>query len=54
LAFPQKKFPINADLYEACEMIREEEIPAWRRFCVKVALLLVAVVFVSFQCWGGV
>ncbi len=35
-------------------MIREEEIPAWNRFCIKVTLFLVAVLFVSFQCWGGV
>lgn len=33
-------------------MIREHEVPAWHRFCIKVALLVVAVAWVSFKfCW---
>lgn len=35
-------------------MIREHEVPAWHRFCLKVALLVIAVAWVSVQCWGGV
>lgn len=31
-------------------MIREHEVPAWHRFCLKVALFLVAVLVVSIQC----
>ena len=35
------------------EMIREHEVPAWHRFCLKVALLVIAVAWVSFEfCWG--
>lgn len=34
-------------------MIREHEVPAWHRFCIKVVLLVVAVAWVSFKfCWG--
>lgn len=33
-------------------MIREEEVPAWNRFCMKVAVFLVVVLIVSFPCWG--
>nr|DAL35698.1 MAG TPA_asm: hypothetical protein [Caudoviricetes sp.]DAM91133.1 MAG TPA: hypothetical protein [Caudoviricetes sp.]DAZ79853.1 MAG TPA: hypothetical protein [Caudoviricetes sp.] len=34
-------------------MIREHEVPAWHRFCLKVALLVIAVAWVSFEfCWG--
>ncbi|SAQ02101.1 Uncharacterised protein [Raoultella planticola] len=33
-------------------MIREEEVPEWRRFCMKVAVFLVVVLIVSFPCWG--
>ncbi|MTF10088.1 hypothetical protein FVB40_13675 [Raoultella ornithinolytica] len=42
-----------SNTHEGEEMIREEDKPSWRRFCIKVALLLVAVSWVSFQCWGG-
>ena len=28
-------------------MIREHEVPAWHRFCIKVALLLAVVVVIS-------
>lgn len=35
-------------------MIREHEIPEWHRFCLKVAVLVVAVGLVSYEfCWGG-
>ncbi len=35
-------------------MIREHEVPAWHRFYIKVALLVVAVAWVSFKfCWGA-
>lgn len=38
---------------EANEMIREHEIPAWHWFCLKVAVLVVAVGWVSYEfCWG--
>ena len=30
-------------------MIREHEVPAWHRFCLKVALLVIAVAWVSFE-----
>ncbi len=34
-------------------MIREHEVPAWHRFCLKVAVLLVAVVVISFPFWSS-
>lgn len=35
-------------------MIREHEVPAWHLFCIKVALLVVTVAWVSFKfCWGA-
>lgn len=34
-------------------MIREEDKPAWRNFWLKVVPLLVAVLAVSYLCWGG-
>lgn len=34
-------------------MIREHEVPAWHRFCLKVALFLVAVVVITFPFWSS-
>lgn len=34
-------------------MIREHEVPAWHRFCLKVAVLLVTVVVISFPFWSN-
>lgn len=34
-------------------MIREHEVPAWHRFCLKVVVLLVAVVVISFPFWSN-
>nr|DAF04027.1 MAG TPA: hypothetical protein [Caudoviricetes sp.]DAP84807.1 MAG TPA: hypothetical protein [Bacteriophage sp.]DAH92210.1 MAG TPA: hypothetical protein [Caudoviricetes sp.]DAL56821.1 MAG TPA_asm: hypothetical protein [Caudoviricetes sp.]DAL79905.1 MAG TPA: hypothetical protein [Caudoviricetes sp.] len=34
-------------------MIREEDKPAWRNFWLKVVPFLVAVIAVSYPCWGG-
>lgn len=39
--------------HEGKEMIREEDRPAWRQFWTKVIPFLVAVVVISFMCWGG-
>ncbi len=34
-------------------MIREHEVPSWHRFCLKVAVFLVAVVVISFPFWSN-
>ncbi|QBP08167.1 hypothetical protein [Klebsiella phage ST405-OXA48phi1.2] len=34
-------------------MIREHEVPAWYRFCIKVALFLAVVVVISFPFWSN-